>query len=127
MAPKLTIKTAPTPSEEVVQDANRIIHVSDARGRQIGIRKMQMSVRRRVLKALSDEMSRKMHYLGLVMLAACVVDIDGDPVALPTTELQFDALIDRLDDDGFEAIGNGMRDYFGVGQNMDEIAAAAGE
>ncbi|NTF67974.1 hypothetical protein [Rhizobium rhizogenes] len=127
MAPKLTMKTTLTPSEEVVQDANRVVHVSDARGRQIGIRKMHMSVRRRVLKALSDEMSRKLHYLGLVMLAACVVEIDGDPIALPTTELQFDALIDRLDDDGFEAVGNGMREHFGVAQNMDEIAAAAGE
>ncbi|NTG73302.1 hypothetical protein G6M02_08165 [Agrobacterium rhizogenes] len=127
MAPKLTMKTAPTPSEEVVQDANRIVHVTDARGRQIGIRKMHMSVRRRVLKALPDEMSRKMQYLGLCMLAACVVEIDGDPVSLPATELQFDALIDRLDDEGFEAVGNGMREHFGVGQNMDEIADAAGE
>jgi hypothetical protein len=118
-------KSAPTPSEEVVGDANRIVRVTDARGRSIGIRKLNMSVRRRVLKALSDEMARKQQYLGLVMLAACVADIDGDDIYLPSTEAQFDALIDRLEDDGFEAVGLGISEHFGVGKSMEDIADEA--
>lgn len=128
MATKLTVnKTAPSPSEQIIQDANRIVHVTDAKGRQIGIRKLGMSVRRRVLKALSDEMSRKQQYLGLVMVAACVVEIDGEAVNLPISELQFDALIDRLDDAGFEAVGLGIQEHFGVGQSGEDLAATAGE
>jgi hypothetical protein len=127
MAPKLTVKTAPSPSEQIVQDANRIVHVTDAKGRQLGIRKLDMSRRRRVLKALSDEMSRKQQYLGLVMVAACVVEIDGEDISLPVTELQFDALIDRLDDAGFEAVGAAIQEHFGIGQSGDDLAAAAGE
>ena len=84
-----------------------------------------MSVRRRVLKVLSDESAGKQKYLGLVMVAASVVEIDGDPVSLPTTELQFDALIDRLDDDGFNAIGAGLQKHFGIGVTEEEIAEDA--
>ncbi|WP_141683635.1 hypothetical protein [Rhizobium sp. AC27/96] len=108
-----------------MSDANKVVVVTDARGRSIGIKKLGMSVRRRVLKALSDESSRKQQYLGLVMVAACVVEIDGIPEALPSTELQFDALIDRLDDDGFTAIGRGIQEHFGVGISEEELAEDA--
>jgi hypothetical protein len=127
MVAKLTVKTAPSPSEQIIQDANRIVHVKDGKGRQLGIRKLDMSRRRRVLKVLSDEMSRKQQYLGLVMVAACVVEIDGEEISLPVTELQFDALIDRLDDAGFEAVGEAIQEHFGIGQSGDDLAATAGE
>ncbi len=121
----VTLKKGLSPSQEIVDEANKVVVVTDARGRSIGIKKLTMSVRRRVLKALSDEMARKQQYLGLVMVAACVVEIDGDPVALPSTELQFDALIDRLDDDGFNAVGFGIREHFGVGMSEEEFAEQA--
>lgn len=124
MATKLTITKAPTPSEQVVEEANRIYHVIDAKGRDIGVRKMSMNVRRRVLKTISGEMAGKPQYLGMVMVAACVAEIDGETVHLPTTELQFDALIDKLDDAGFQAIGATIQEHFGIAA---DVAAAAGE
>jgi hypothetical protein len=127
MATKLTVRQAPTPSEEIVQDANRIAVVHDARGRAIGVKKPNMSIRRRVYKALSDESAKKQQYLGLVMVAACVVEIDGDPVSPPTTELQFDALLDRLEEEGFEAAGMALQKEFGIGANLNELAIDAGE
>lgn len=127
MAPKLTVKTAPTPSQEVIEDANRVYEVTDTRGRVIGFRKMTMSIRRRIFKVLSNEAAQRMQYLGLVMVAGCVTHIDDDQITLPTNELQFDALIDRLDDDGFEAIGQGMKTHLGIGEDGKDIVAEAGE
>jgi len=127
MAAKLTITKAATPSEEVIEDANRVHHVTDAKNRVIGIRKMNMNVRRRVLKVISGEMASRPQYLGMVMVAACVVEIDGEEIHLPASEMQFDALIDRLDDDGFQAIGKAIKEQFGVGESTDDLKALAGE
>lgn len=107
-------ETAPSPSEQIVADANRIVRATDTRGRTFGIRKPGMSVKRRVFKTLSDEMARKQRYLGMVMLASSVVEIDGEPISLPTSELQFDALIDRIDDEGFVAIGDAITEHYGT-------------
>jgi hypothetical protein len=128
MAAKLTVnKTAPTPSEQIVQDANRIYHVTDASGRQIGFRAMDMNRRRRTFKAMSAENQAKVQYMGMVMIAASVVEIDGEEIPLPTTELQFDFLIDRLDDHGFAAIGEGIKKYLRINLDADGVKKEAGE
>ena len=130
MATKLTVKAAPTPTQEVLDDANRVYPVTDARGRVIGIRKITMNIRRRVFKALSADAAQKPQYLGLAMVAACVTEIDGEPVTLPTNELQFDALIDRLDDDGVHLLGDQVLDVGDLlllveaGIEQDEFADA---
>lgn len=100
-----------TPSQQVIADANGIVRVKDALGRTIGVRKMSMSVRRRTLKAILPQSTENGRYVALVMMAACVVDIDGeivDPLRGGGNEIVLDALIDRLDDDGFAAIGEAM-------------------
>ena len=116
MANQPTVRTGAaaslTPSQQVIADANALIYVTDARGRRIGVRKMTMSVRRRVLKAVPVELAAKDRYLGLVMTAACVVTIDDENVdPMVDGRLRddqrvtlFDVLIDRLDDDGFEVV-----------------------
>lgn len=105
-------ETVMTPSQQIIADANGVVRVKDALGRTIGVRKMSMSVRRRAFKAISPQSIQNERYLGLAMLAACVVDIDGervDPLVGGGNELVLDALIDRLDDDGFLAVGEAMR------------------
>lgn len=102
-----------TPTQKLVEDANRIVHVVDDRGRDIGVRRMSMSVRRRVLKAIRPSLSDNDKYLGLIMLSACVVSIDGanvDPFDNGGTEIVFNSLIDRLDDDGFTAVGRAIQE-----------------
>lgn len=108
-----------TPSEEIVEEALRVVRVTDTLGRSIGVRKMRMSMRRRMLKVISPEAASRDRYLGLVALAACCAEIDGEEIRFPTTELQFDALIDRLDDAGFEAIQIAMTEHLGIGSVTD--------
>lgn len=124
MATKVTVNKAPTPSQEVIAAAAQLVEETDARGRVISVRRITMNIRRRVLKALSAESAAKDRYLGLVMLAASCTAIDGDPVNLPTTELQFDHLIDRLDDDGFEAIGKAIKENFGTASAEEVVDEA---
>lgn len=106
------VTEAQTPSQEIIADANRVIHVTDARGRVIGIRKVTTSIRRRVSLAIDGDNQSKPIYIGQVMLAASVCEIDGVQVPLPQNDMQFGALIDRLDDDGFEAIGPAYQEAF---------------
>ncbi|MGN6536412.1 MAG: hypothetical protein ACTHKQ_11875, partial [Mesorhizobium sp.] len=93
--------------------------------RVIGYRRLKMTDQRRILKTLSNESASKEKYLGMVMLAACVVSIDGEDIRFPTNELQFDALIDRLETDGFTAVAAGVQKEFGVGG--EDVHAEAGE
>jgi hypothetical protein len=106
----VTLTSDKTPSQQIVDDGNEIKFVTDAKGRSIGVRKIKMSIRRRVLKTLTAASAGKGSYLGLCMMAASVDSIDGEKVAFPSTELQFDALIDRIDDEGLEAISSTMVD-----------------
>jgi len=120
---KLTINptSGPTPSQQIIEDANRIVYGSDARGRKLGVRKLNGPLKRQIFKALSAESQEKDRYLGMVIIAACCVSIDGEEISLPRTELQFDALIDRLDDDGSVAIGKILRANFAAkdGEGVD--------
>lgn len=118
---KVTVNRALTPRDEIVAEANKIVRATDSLGRSLGIRRITMSVRRRVLKALSAESAEKDKYLGLAMLAAACCEIDGETEHLPTSELQFDALIDRLDDAGIEAIAKCMGEHFGIGKTTDVV------
>ena len=102
----VTVKSDLTPSQQIAADGNSITFVNDSLGRKIGLRKVKMSIRRRVIKTISGNSAEKERYLGLCMLAASVDSIDDEKVSLPTSEIQFDALIDRLDDEGFEAVAS---------------------
>lgn len=114
MAAKLSniqVGAAKTPSQAIIDDANLIVYETDKRGRQIGVRRITSSIRRRVIKALSAESGEKPRYFQMCVLAAAVVSIDGEDVRMPTTEMQFDALIDRLDDDGEVAVAKAYRQF----------------
>lgn len=96
---------APTPTQQVVEDANRIEHTTDALGRTLGVTRLNAKLRRRVVKALSPSQGEKSQYLFMAMIACACVSIDGESVQFPTSELLIDALIDRLEQEGLDAIG----------------------
>lgn len=95
---------APTPTQQVVDEANRIVYTTDALGRTLGVTRINAKLQRRVFKALSSESAEKTRYLMQALTVCACVSIDGTPVAFPTSELQIDALIDRLEQEGLDAI-----------------------
>jgi len=108
----VTLTSDKTPSQQIVDDATRIVKATDTNGRVFDVRRIDMSAEIRIAKAISSENASKDRYMALVNLAACVVAIDGEPVSPPRTELQFEALLERLGTPGFTAVAGAMREHF---------------
>ncbi|QEH36504.1 hypothetical protein OJF2_50880 [Aquisphaera giovannonii] len=93
-----------TPSESIVKAANKPILVTDTLGRSLGVRKMLLLDRMRMFEVIGPENSKNEAYVGYSALAFSVVSIDGDPVARPANKIQLEALVQRLGDEGIEAV-----------------------
>lgn len=103
--PHVRPMSVPTPTQQIVEDANRIEYTTDSLGRTLGVTRLNAKLRRRVVKALSVEQGDKSQYLFMAMIACACVSIDGTPRPFPTNELQIDAQIDLLEQEGMDAIG----------------------
>jgi hypothetical protein len=115
MAPKVTINHeghVDTPSKRIISDANKAVAATDATGRLIGVRKMLPLDRMRMFEVVGSENAKNEPYLGYAALAFHVSSIDGDAVAQPATKRQLEALIQRLGDDGLNAVGKLLEEQF---------------
>lgn len=122
---KAVVKPAgASPSEEVVRDANAVVHVTDARGRKWGVKRLGPAKRMRLFAILGNDLAQNQMYLGHAALAASVVDVDGEEIPFPQTALLLEALVQRMDDDGLEAVAGAIAEHFGV-KGSDEVVAAA--
>ncbi len=101
-----------TPSESIIKAANKVITVTDDRGRQIGIKKLGPLDRMKLFEVCGPENSKNEAYLGYASLAFCVSAIDGEPVPRPSSRAHLEVLIQRLDDDGLNAVGQGVQEHF---------------
>lgn len=64
--------------------------------------------RLRLFKAIGPSLAGNDRYVGYAMLAMCVTAIDGVPQPAPANEGQLEALVQRLDDAGMAAVGQGL-------------------
>lgn len=78
--------------------------VTDARGRKITLRKITVMDQVKMLRAIGPRQAENQPYFHLVECAYMADMIDSVPVPMPTNELQIDAAIARLGDDGMAAI-----------------------
>lgn len=99
-------------------------HVTDDRGRILTVRTAGPRERMRLFKAIGPENSRNEPYVGTATLAYCVSEIDGDPVPVPANEVQIEALVERLGDDGINAVAQVMMERMGITEA--DIEAAGG-
>ncbi|MCB5944120.1 hypothetical protein [Acidocella sp. KAb 2-4] len=79
--------------------------VTDKVGRRIGLRRVGIVDQLRLFKALGPELSENRAYYGLAKLAASVAMIDDVPVPFPANEAGIEAALERLGEDGVEAVG----------------------
>lgn len=124
---KVTVRsgaTVETPSQTVVKAANAVVHGQDALGRTLGVKRLSPLGRLNLFKALGD-LSSNDRYLGVVALAACCVEIDGEPVKFPHSVLTAEALVDRLGDEGASCIAELMQKHFSVTEAGDDGVAEA--
>jgi hypothetical protein len=98
------------------------VTVQDRAGRTIAIKRPGPVERMRLFKAIGGEASTNAAYVNMALLAITVVSIDGEVVARPTSVLQVEALVQRLGDDGLEAIITGIAEHFGRAAEVDQDA-----
>ncbi|WP_297370438.1 hypothetical protein [Acidocella sp.] len=79
--------------------------VEDRRGRRIELRRLGVVEQLRLFKCLGPELAENRAYFGLARVAAMVSAIDDVPVPFPANEAGLEAILERLDEDGVEAVG----------------------
>lgn len=117
---KVTINQAP--SAQVVAKAIAANTVTDSAGRTITLKKPGVLAQYRLIEALGDTAKNEV-YMAMAMPLIYVSEIDGDSVILPSTKIQVEALIQRLDEHGIQAVIQGMQENFGKSDpNADKAA-----
>jgi hypothetical protein len=108
-----------TPTQAIVKSANAVQTVTDERGRVLAIKKMKPLDRLKMFEVVGAENSKNEMYLGYASLAYHVASIDGEAVNRPATKMQLEALVQRLDDDGLNAVGQWLEEQAKANQEID--------
>jgi hypothetical protein len=104
--------TAATPSAQVVAKQMAEVVVTDTAGRTIKLKKPGVLTQFRLVEMMGDSAKNQV-YMGMILPIIYVTSIDGDPVFTPTSKMQVEALIQRLDEHGVEAVMAGVTANFG--------------
>ncbi len=108
----------------MIKDANRIVTVTDRRGRKLGIKRVANALTHFRLARLLGADAGNAAVMNQALMYTAVVSINGDPVPFPRTELQLEALIDRLDLDAWSLVSKVQRDEFSLGTAEEQVAEA---
>jgi hypothetical protein len=98
-----------TPTQAFVAAAQRTWDVTDSLGRTLTLHHLTALDRLRLFKAVPPYLAHNELYLGQACLAFAVTAIDGVPVPQPTNDPQIEAAIERLGNEGIDAIGDALK------------------
>ncbi|SDX12751.1 hypothetical protein SAMN05518669_103352 [Variovorax sp. YR634] len=101
------------PSQQVTRDANFTVTVDASDGRKITLRKPGVLAQFKMIEMLGNEAASNQVFVNMVLPVMFVAAIDGEEISRITTRIQLDALIQRLDDAGVEAVMMGVPMHFG--------------
>lgn len=97
--------------------------VTDARGRSILLRKPPVLAQFRFVEGLGRS-AENQSYLAMVMPLIFVGAIDGVVVPPPGTKGEVEALIQRLDEPGIEAVMAGVQKHFATDESAEKNSVA---
>ncbi len=97
-----------TPTELILKPGSEPIRIKDANGRDIAIRLLNALDKMRLLKAAGSVLSENQAWLGVAMLAASVIELQGVPIPVPINENQIETIVGRLGDVGLDAIAESL-------------------
>lgn len=95
-----------TPTHTILAARAHTYTATDARGRQYLLRRPSALDTLRLFKAAGPILAQNEPWLAMASLASSVQAIDGVPVPVPANEVQIEALIERLGEDGLAAIAD---------------------
>jgi hypothetical protein len=121
MTTKLTLDPA-SPTAQVIAKAAAECKVVDAKGRVITLKKPGILAQYRLIEALGDA-SKNETYVAMCIPLLYVAAVDSDPVTPLSNKMLVEALIQRMDDAGIEAVMKGVRDHFGASDPEADKAA----
>jgi hypothetical protein len=105
------VKVELTPVEQLLSTAKRTVEITDGLGRKIVLRRSGPLAQFKLVEALGDTASNGT-YLSMCNPLLFISTIDGDAVSM-RTKREIETLIDRLGDEGCEAVMNGVLENFG--------------
>jgi hypothetical protein len=109
----VTVTMNETPTEQVLAKALETVSVPDSRGRMITLRKPGILAQYRLVEVAGDSASNET-YMRMILPLIYVTEIDGDPITQPVNKKQLEALIQRLDEHGIEAVNIGAVKNWGA-------------
>lgn len=113
------VKLHQTVSQEIINDANKEISVDDARGRKIVLKKPSFRSQFKLTEVLGADLSKNEALRGMYFPLYYVHSIDGDSNIFLNSKLDLDALIDRLEEEGYSAVAKGIMDNFSLNLNNE--------
>jgi hypothetical protein len=111
--PKITIREKP--SEEHVRRALRETCVTDDLGRKITLTRPSIMAQFRLIEMIGKEdpaLTAVPTYMNMLNYLIYVSAIDGDQIFFPARKVEMDALIQRLDNEGVDAVFKGVQEHF---------------
>jgi hypothetical protein len=93
-----------TPSSRLLAAAQAAVETTDAQGRRLTLRRLSALDKLRLFKAAGPQLAQNPPWLGTALLAASVTAIDDIPIPAPTSEAQIEAIVQRLGDEGINAV-----------------------
>jgi hypothetical protein len=111
-----------TPSEQILSSAAEAVTIRDSKGRTISLKKPGILAQYRIVE-VAGESAKNEIYMRMIMPLIYVTELDGEPVAQPKNKLQLEALIQRLDDHGVDAVMNGVLENYGKKDDEADNAA----
>ncbi len=104
---------AETPSQKVINDANRTVEVTDSRGRKIKLRLPQFADEFRIVAVVGAELAANRVYMGMLNPLLFIAEIDGVVQPFPSSKIAVDSLINTAGREGFLAALQGITEHFG--------------
>ena len=89
-----------------------LVYVTDAKGRQIGLKEPPFLAEFDIIDVVGPEKSKNQTYMGMLNPLLYIAEIDGQAVQFPTTMIQVRALIQKADRHGFIAALEGIQKHF---------------
>lgn len=111
----------PTPSEKVVASAAQSVEVVDSLGRRILVKRPLLSDQLDVMVVVGPEASKNDMYMAMMNVLLHVQSIDDDPVLPLTSKKAIDEMVNKLGNEGVEAVTTAISENFEKTFTVDEV------
>lgn len=98
-----------TPSEQVIEQSQSEMVVTDSRGRSITLKNPGVLAQYRLVKMIGAEAAKNEVYVNMMLPILWVVRIDDSAIHAPSSEREIEALISRLGEEGIASIVGHMQ------------------